>query len=125
MPTLSRELRKTLENVVTKARNVGEDSATKALKALAIGDREPHRGMSSEQKALRNQLRAHGRQLGDSRNVEKGTQEIDHLVTECAYEHWHRMLFARFLAENQLLLEPDSGVAIAIDEVKELARSRG
>jgi hypothetical protein len=33
------------------------------------------------------------------------------------------MLFARFLAENQLLLEPDSGAAIAIDEVKELARA--
>jgi hypothetical protein len=29
---------------------------------------------------------------------------VQHLVWEVAYEHWHRMLFARFLAENGLLL---------------------
>jgi hypothetical protein len=125
MATLSRGLRKRLENAVTEAREVGEEAAAKALSALAIGDREPHRSMSAEQKALRSRLRAHGRQLGDSRHAETGTQGIDHLVAECAYEHWHRMLFARFLAENQLLLEPESGVAISIEEVKELARSRG
>lgn len=125
MSSLSQELRNRLQNVVTLARDVGEEAAEKALKALAVGDREPHRSMSAEQKALRNRLRAHGRQLGDSRHAEKGTQEVDHLTAECAYEHWHRMLFARFLAENQLLLEPASGVAIALEEVKELARSRG
>ncbi|MGH7592387.1 MAG: Eco57I restriction-modification methylase domain-containing protein [Gemmatimonadales bacterium] len=70
-------------------------------------------------------MRAHGRQLGDWRNETKGTQELTHLISESAYEHWHRMLFARFLAENQLLLEPQSGVAVAIDEVKELAREQG
>jgi hypothetical protein len=32
------------------------------------------------------------------------------------------MLFARFLAETDLLIEPDSGVAIALDEVQEFAR---
>jgi hypothetical protein len=125
MSSLSRELRKRLENVVTAARDVAEAAAIKALRTLAVGDRDPHGSMKSEQKALRNRLRAHGRQLGDSLNQEKGTQNLDHLVTECAYEQWHRMLFARFLAENQLLLEPESGVAIAIEEVKELARSRG
>ena len=26
--------------------------------------------------------------------------EANGLVEECAYEQWHRMLFARFLAEN-------------------------
>ncbi|NJM55691.1 MAG: hypothetical protein HC841_07110 [Verrucomicrobiae bacterium] len=31
---------------------------------------------------------------------------------ECAYEHWHRMLFARFLAENGLLIEPEENMAI-------------
>ena len=34
------------------------------------------------------------------------------------------MLFARFLAENQLLIEPDSGVAVSLDECEELARER-
>ena len=34
------------------------------------------------------------------------------------------MLFARFLAENDLLIEPESGVAITLDEVQELAREK-
>jgi hypothetical protein len=42
-----------------------------------------------------------------------------------AYEHWHRMLFARFLAENQLLIEPTSGVSISLDECEELAAEEG
>jgi hypothetical protein len=55
----------------------------------------------------------------------RGTQTIDRLVHECAYEHWHRMLFARFLAENHLLIEPTSGVAITMEECEELARDAG
>ena len=54
-----------------------------------------------------------------------GTQRIDHLAQGIAYEHWHRMLFARFLAESDLLIEPDSGVAITTDECAELARETG
>ena len=34
------------------------------------------------------------------------------------------MLFARFLAETDLLIEPESGVAITLDEVQELAREK-
>ena len=57
--------------------------------------------------------------------TQKGTQSIEGLVREMAYEHWHRMLFARFLAENQLLIEPSSGVAITLDECEELAAEEG
>src|SRR5665213_2624962 len=124
MLALRRELRKSLENVIAEARNVAEKAAEKAVEALAVREREPYKSMTVGQKALRNRLRAHSRQLGDLRNAEKSTQQVNHLVAECAYEHWHRILFARFLAENQLLLEPESGVAIAIDEVKEMARTR-
>lgn len=125
MNTLSRELRKTLERVVAQARDVAEEAAAKSLSALAVGAREPHRGMSMDDKALRNRLRAHGRQLGDRRTGEDGTQATDRLVGECAYEQWHRMLFARFLAENQLLLEPESGDVYALEEVQQLARTQG
>ena len=31
---------------------------------------------------------------------------LDALVTEAGFEHWHRMLFARFLADNGLLVHP-------------------
>jgi hypothetical protein len=125
MPTLSRDLRKLLERTVVEAREVAEEAGEKALEMLAVGEADAHRTMTAVQKALRSRLRAHGKQLGDSRNETKGTQDIDHLLSECAYEQWHRMLFTRFLAENQLLLEPESGVAVTIDEVKELAQERG
>jgi hypothetical protein len=45
------------------------------------------------------------------------TQSIDHLVTEIAYEHWHRMLFARFLAESDLLMHPD-GYPVSLSDCK-------
>jgi hypothetical protein len=125
MATLSRDLRRKLESVVADARDVAEEAAAKALDALAVGQAKAHGSMTEPQKALRNRLRAHGRQLGDGRNTEKGTQELNYLITECAYEHWHRMLFARFLSENQLLIEPESDVPITIEEVKEWARERG
>ena len=81
--------------------------------------------MSPQERAFRNRLRAHGRQLGDVRDKERGSQSIARLAHEVAYEHWHRMLFARFLAENGLLIEPSSGVAITMDECEDLARERG
>ena len=40
---------------------------------------------------------------------------------QTAYEHWHGMLFARFLAENGLLMHPDD-VPLTLDECNELAR---
>ena len=46
---------------------------------------------------------------------------MERLAHECAYERWHSMLFARFLAENHLLVEPELG-AITLDECEELAR---
>jgi hypothetical protein len=66
--------------------------------------------MDNEKRKLRNRLRAHGRQLGDQRDPQKGTKRIERLVREMDYEHWHRMLFARFLAENQLLIDPTSQI---------------
>jgi hypothetical protein len=125
MQTLQRELRKELERTVRDARRVAEEGARKALEQLAVHHHEPWTTLAPEQRQLRNRLRAHGRQLGDKRNDQRGTQEITRLTQECAYEHWHRMLFARFLAENDLLIEPDNGVAISLAECEELARSRG
>ena len=81
--------------------------------------------MTPEQRRLRNCLRAHGRQLGDVLDPKRGAQAIERLVQECAYEHWHRMLFARFLDENHLLIEPNSGAAITMEECHDLARESG
>ncbi|MFN9659798.1 MAG: Eco57I restriction-modification methylase domain-containing protein [Cyanobacteriota bacterium] len=125
MPALASDFRKTLENTVVKARELAERGARDVLTALAVGASEPFASMSEEERRLRNRLRAHGRQLGDQRDPRKGTQSIERLVREMAYEHWHRMLFARFLAENQLLIEPSSGVSISLGECEELATEEG
>lgn len=125
MPTLDRNLRRLLENAVKDARRIAEGGAHKVLEQLAIHHHEPWPSLTPEQRGLRNRLRAHGRQLGDQRDEHRGTQVIARLKAECAYEHWHRMLFARFLAETDLLIEPESGVAISLAECQELARERG
>ncbi|QCO03442.1 Eco57I restriction-modification methylase domain-containing protein [Azospirillum argentinense] len=122
MPTLTRERRKELEKAVAAARRVAEEGARAALEHLAVHNHEPWASLTPEQRALRNRLRAHGRRLGDRRDPQTGRQAIDRLKAECAYEHWHRMLFARFLAEADLLIEPDSGMPISLDEARELAR---
>jgi hypothetical protein len=46
-------------------------------------------------------------------------------VEQTAYEHWHRMLFARFLAENELLIHPEMKVAVTLEECAELAAAEG
>lgn len=125
MASLERTLRKDLERAVKKARNVAEAGARQAIAQLGVGETEASKHLTAEQRALRNRLRAHGRQLGDRRDPKTGAQVTARLAQECAYEHWHRMLFARFLAETDLLIEPDSGVAITLEEVQELAREKG
>src|SRR3954471_4456502 len=124
MQTLSRELRRVLENTVRKARQVAEAGARAALQQLTVAEKDAGTHLSAAQKALRNRLRAHARQLGDPRDQQRGTQAVGLLVVECAYEHWHRLLFARFLAETELLIEPDSGQAISLGDCQELARCK-
>lgn len=125
MPSLNRDHRRLLENTVAQARTIAVDGARKVLAdQYAVHHHEPWPHMTPEERELRNQLRAHGRQLGDRRDERRDTQEIEHLVQACAYEHWHRMLFARFLAENDLLLDADHGMSMSLDEVRELAREQ-
>ena len=122
---LSPDLRNRLATTIKAARRAGEPGARNALGMLAVGEARAHPSMSAAEQDLRRRLRAHGRQLGDGRDAETGEQKIDRLAHEVAYEHWHRMLFARFLAENDLLIEPESGVAVSLADCEELARERG
>ena len=119
---LSREHRRTLENTVAAARIDAEAGAEKALQALAVGAAAAPTHLSPEQRALRVRLREHARQLGDLRRADPhcaGTnQSTDRLLVEVAYEHWHRMLFARFLAASDLLMHPD-GYPVTLADCKE------
>src|SRR5712692_9311255 len=123
MPALASDLRRQLENVITDAREKAEAAARAALKRLAVDAPKPFDHFSDGQRELRNRLRARARQAGDRRKP-NGEQEIDQLTQELAYEYWHRMLFARFLAENHLLMHPD-GVAVSLAECDELAKHEG
>ena len=125
MAPLAAELRRRLERAVVSARDVAETGAREALESLAVREGKPYEHMTEEQRALRRRLRAHARQLGDRREADSGTQAIGRLAQECAYEHWHGMLFARFLAENELLIEPEHGVPVTLEECAELAQEEG
>ena len=123
--SLRPDLRNLLAKTALEARRVAEAAAEQILENLGVDRPEPHGSMSLAEGHLRNRLRARGRQLGDSRSRQDRTQEIGRLVHEVAFEQWHRMLFARFLAENELLVEPDSGVPVSLDECEHLAREKG
>ena len=120
---LDRALRNRLERTVMEARDVAEVAARAAIEQLGVGESKVYAHLSGDEKELRRKLRIHGRQLGDVRNARTEVQEIDRLVEEIAYEHWHRMLFARFLAENNLLMypDPDDPVAVSLEECEDLA----
>lgn len=127
MKPLGKTLRNKLEKTVKEARDIAEAAARASLEQLGVGEASPFAYLSEDQKELRRKLRAHGRQLGDQRDSETGTQEISRLLEEVAYEHWHRMLFARFLAENNLLMYPDpvDPVAVTLEECEDMAADEG
>ena len=123
--SLAAEHRKLLARAVLNARRESEAGARESLRALAVDHHEPFGHMNADARKLRNALRAHGRQLGDALDPKRGTQAIDRLTHEVAFEHWHRMLFARFLAENGLLMHPALGASVTLEECQELARDEG
>src|SRR5438093_1483869 len=124
MASLSDTLRRRLERTAVEAREVGEAGARAAIERLAVSRSEPFAAMPPPERELRVHLRAHARQLGDPRK-ESGEQGTQRLVVECAYEQWHRMLFARFLAENCLLIHPEHAVSVTLAECEELAAEAG
>ena len=126
MSSLPTSLRRQLEQAITQARRTADGGARKALEALAVHEPDPYRHMDEAQRDLRRKLRAQARQLGDGESRSRhGAYEITHLVEKLAYDQWHRLLFARFLLENNLLISPAHGVSVSLDDCEELAPSLG
>ncbi|MBX9763928.1 MAG: N-6 DNA methylase, partial [Pseudomonadaceae bacterium] len=117
---LDKALRRALEATVVKARDIAETAASQALTRLSVGEAKAAEYLNDQQRQLRTRLRAHGRQLGDSKQA-SGQQSLNKLITEVAYEHWHRMLFARFLEQNHLLMY-DEHTPLTLAECNELAQ---
>ena len=126
MNSLPTPLRRQLEKAVQQARSLAEAGARHALEALAVQEPDPYPHMNDAQRGLRHRLRAQARQLGDGESRQKpGAYEIQHLAEKLAYDQWHRLLFARYLLENNLLISPEHGVAVALDDCEELAPALG
>src|SRR5258707_252407 len=122
MQPLDKNLRRELERTIGLARDTAEAAARTALNQLGVSEAKAPDYLTEEHRELRRRLRVHGRQLGDDLKA-TGAQVIDQLLEAVAYEHWHRMLFARFLAENNLLMYPDpqQPVPVTLAECEELA----
>jgi len=125
--SISKEHRRLLEKITADARVLAESACRAALENLAVHEKEYRSHMSVEQRLLRNRLRARGRALGDKRDERSGIQDIHHLSELAAYEHWHRLLFTRFLTENHLLIsdEASGSVPVTLEECEELAPELG
>ncbi len=119
LPSLSTAQCSQLESALRTARDVAEPGAAAALAHLGVGDTEPPTHLTEAQRSLRRRLRAHGRSIGDIRR-RNGSQDVQRLIREVAYELWHRMLFARYLAEHGLLMW-DAGAAVTLAECHEMA----
>src|SRR5215218_6945489 len=116
MRALSSSHRKQLESSVVAARRAAESASRAAIETLGVFlDRRPEH-LDADKATLRVGLRAKWRQLGSDRHL---------LVAECAYEQWHRLLFARFLAENDLLLHPRYKAPVTLADCEELAADLG
>ena len=122
---LSPDLRNLLARTIQQARRTGETGARQALQSLAVDRAKSLEVMSLQDRSLRNRLRMRGRQAGDRLDRRDRTQNLDHLIHEVAYEHWHRMLFARFLAENSLLRDAEHSVHLSLEDCRELADGEG
>ena len=126
MSSLPSPPRRQLENAIKRARKIAEAGARKSLEALAVHEPDLYQHMDEAQRGLRRKLRAQAKQLGDTESHTKpGAYEIKHLVEKTAYDQWHRLLFAQFLLENNLLISPDHGVSVSLDDCEELAPSLG
>ena len=119
MPVLSSDLRKALEDACVRGRRAAEAGCRAELGRLGVVEAKAPAHLSDDERDLRRGLRAKRRQLGDE------GESIELLLSECAYEQWHRLLFARFLAENGLLIHPEYRAPVTLAECAELAAELG
>ena len=114
---LSSGVRGGLESAVVLARGVVELGVGRVFDRLGIvrsgdpfGSGVPV-GLSDAERVLRRVVGVKVRAAGG----------FDAAVEEVAFGVWHRMLFARFLAENGLLMHPEYSVAVSLEDCQGLA----
>lgn len=113
-----------MERAVTVGREIAERAAASALTRLGVVAPSAPAYLSDVERELRVGLRARARQLGDSVAGDVITG-IPLLAAEVAYEQWHRILFARFLEANGLLMHPEFGASVTLEDCGEFAAVLG
>ena len=117
---LTKQQRTSLDNAVQLGRRLAERGARNTLTHLAVADeRLPSYLTDDGLRALRRDLRDKAKQLAGTQVVTD--EAITLLISEVAYEQWHRLLFARFLEVNGLLRDPASGATVTLEDCAELA----
>ncbi|HRA76492.1 MAG TPA: N-6 DNA methylase, partial [Propionicimonas sp.] len=120
---LSGPQRTALDGAVQRGRAVAEAAAADELRRLAVADRARPGYLSEDENGLRLALREKARQLGDDTRADDA--DLTLLTADVAYEQWHRLLFARFLEVNGLLLHPAHGVPVTMAQCEDLAAEEG
>ena len=115
---LAKALRAELERTTLAARDVAQGAARDVFVQLGVKDAKAPDWLKQEDLSLRRALRARARALGCELGAD-GTQKVAALAEEVAYEQWNRMVFARFLAENGLLIY--DGVAVTLEDCAAIA----
>lgn len=115
MSVLSGSDRRLLSEVVVRAREVVESACRQRVLSLGVGSERVPEVFPESDRVLRRQLRARAKQLGS----------VEALVAEAGFEHWHRMLFARCLVDNGLLVDDMAGAPVSAAELVEWAVELG
>ncbi|RXZ47569.1 SAM-dependent DNA methyltransferase [Agromyces fucosus] len=123
MSVLSSGLRSILERAVGDGRAAAEAGAAAALSRLGVMDAASPAYLTADEIDLREGLLARATQLGDPRTSGAVEDAVPLLIGEVAYEQWHRLLFARFLAMNNLLMHPAYGAPVTLEDCEDLAAS--
>lgn len=115
--------RKELLDAVQNARKAAESAASVELDRLAVSTLSRPGYLTDSDNALRLELRAKARQLGIDTRI--AGVDLTPLKKDVAYEQWHRLLFARFLEVNGLLIHPVHQMAISYSECEDFAAEEG
>jgi hypothetical protein len=119
MTDLSRDLRRALETTVKAARSSAELAAADALRRLGVFEQRRPEHLTETRNTIRKRLRAHAKSIGDPLDGADGAP-LKRLTEAAAYVQWHRLLFARFLAERELLRD-DAGIVVSLADCREEA----
>ncbi|MDR1036702.1 MAG: hypothetical protein LBT40_09055 [Deltaproteobacteria bacterium] len=119
------ELKGELEKFVECAYSNAKKAARDELGRLGVNDLSPPPDLTFGEIEFRLRLRCHGRRLGDA--LDGGKKGMERLLDEATYERFHRVLFARHLAERGILMRSgeEGPVSVSLEDCGMMAAEMG